>query len=73
MARERTACDVWADAKQKFSNPNRLTRDEVDELADNLYELLSEMHDMAEAMESRLIQYYDFVSTLKKDAEYLLP
>ena len=68
----RTACDVLAEAKRKYSRPATLTKDEVDDLADELYEMVQEIHAMADSMEARLNEYHDFTEKLRDDATSLL-
>ena len=68
----RTACDVMKEANRRYSRPTMLLRDEVDDLADELYYLLQEMHEMAERMDAKLIEYHDFVTGLLKDGSLIM-
>lgn len=70
--KKRTACDVLAEAKRAWMKPEKLEKKEVDSLAYELYEMVTELHGMAESMESRLHEYHDFVGSFKDDAVSLL-
>lgn len=72
FAKKRTACDVLAEAKRAYSNPSKLSKDEVDYMSDKLYEMVIEIHSMAEKMEARLQDYHSFVDDLKTSAISLL-
>ena len=69
---KRTACDIMKEANRRYSRPTMLSRDEVDDLADDLYYLLQEMHEMAERMDTKLIEYNDFVKVILKDGSIII-
>lgn len=68
----RTACDVLSEAKRAYSKPESLTKDEADRLIYDLYDMVQELHGMAERMEARLHEYHDFVESIRDEAVSLL-
>lgn len=69
----RTACDVIKDVKRvTYHTPKGLTNDELVDLVDDLTGYCNELHDMAVRMESRLIEYNEFVKQLQKDTVKIL-
>ena len=69
---KRTACDVMKEATKRYSRPSTLTKGEVDDLTEDLYCLLQEMHEMAERMDTKLIEYNDFVKVILKDGSIII-
>lgn len=72
MRPRKTACDVLAEAKRRWNRPSSLTREELESMAELLYELIEEMHGMAESMDGRLQDYSNAVQTIRGAVEGLV-
>jgi len=70
----KTACDVEKAATELWrrSDIDSMTRNEVADLADELYYMITEMHKMAERMENRLGAYRIFSDDLFSNLKEVL-
>ena len=64
--KKRTACDVYKDAIKAYIKPSNLSKEEVDNLADTLFEMVGELHGMCERMEARLFEYNDYATNVRE-------
>lgn len=61
---KQTACDLLKEAKRIWYTPSKCEREQLESIAEDLYTIVFDLHEMIESMENRLIEYESFCSEL---------